>query len=290
MISTRLLDIPATVLVPLELRVPSELPETADSVVLDTAIPYALPRARVGSLAYHSQPDGLWLRSGPATADGTTMVSAWREAQYDCSEDEGRQVIVWQDPDRAWQVSVRDYCGAPTTGIPTSSLGIPDDLNVVAVPPDLPVSAAAEASELGSPYELQSVKTGTFVYYNQPNGDWSVMPAPADGSPVAVPGWDRATQLDFDPEVVAPRQVIIWRPRSGAWEIAVRDYCELDPICPDSEAEIEAWSVAQFVRVVRQGAFPTVLVFLGAWFVAVHVMARRRLKQQAPTQLQLDLT
>lgn len=268
-ISTRLLGIPGAVLVPSELRVAGELPEQAAVVGADG--PYTLPTASVGSFVHHSQPTGEWSRLGPVQDAVATTVPAWGEAQFDCSANEKPrpQVIVWQTQEEEWQVVVREYCSISTDEIVTGSLDVVDDLNWLPVPSELPVSAETKASVLGSPYSLPTVRVDSFVFYSQPNGEWSSLgPIPDDAS-VNVPGWDRATQLDFDAAAMEPRQVIIWRPAYGTWEIVVREYCELDPDCPDNRSEINAWTGSQFARTIELGLLPVAVLFLGAWFLAI---------------------
>jgi lysophospholipase L1-like esterase len=275
-VSTRLLGIPDVVLKPSELRIPGELPAPVAVDGLEAQASYALSSLRVGSFVYHSQPNGEWFQIGPTPDDGSAAVPAWDGGQLDCSAEAAptNQVIIWQARDGGWSAEVRHYCGRSNGEIGAAPIAIPAQLNELQVPPadELPVSAAAEASELGSPYPVGTAMAGSFVYYSQPNGEWlSLGPIDAETAS-SVPGWGRETQIDFDADSMAPRQVILWKQRfTGNWHIVVRQYCELDPECPDSEDEIRAWTISQIGSTIRQGTVPVILLFVGFWSLAIHL-------------------
>lgn len=156
------------------------------------------------------------------------------------------------------RVSVRSLALDP------SEIGCPSDrLRAVTV--------QVEPEVLGNTIPLTNVAPESVACYSDFNGGWSTVTQTAEDGTLDVPAWDREVALDFDPNRDRNRQIILWESTSGDWRIRVGGYCELDPSCASSEADIRSWMVGGIEETAKGGVIPIALMLTGTWFLAVEI-------------------
>lgn len=151
----------------------------------------------------------------------------------------------------------------------TRSLRIPDDLDCPSE--ELDISVRVQPAALGTTHSLNNLTSDSMVCHTQPDGTWVASPVAEGSQPISVPGWDRGVALDFDPNVFSTRQIVVWQSSSGRWAIDVYDYCELNPDCADSQADIQSWMLTQFGSTLEGAVVPMMLIFAGTWFLAIDI-------------------
>jgi hypothetical protein len=163
----------------------------------------------------------------------------------------------------------RKLTAIQTARVSTRSLVFEEDSACSSV--GLPLTVNAKPAVLGSEMRYNGLEVGSTVCYTQPGGDWvESPPVDTDGS-IAIPGWSREVELDFDENRFSTRQVILRRTVGKRWVVSVFQYCELDQNCADDEAEIKTWMAARIASTAGGAAVPVLLMFLGAWFLAIDV-------------------
>lgn len=149
-------------------------------------------------------------------------------------------------------------------GLDPSKIGCPSDrLRAVTV--------QVEPEVLGNTIPLTNVAPGSVACSSDSSGGWSTVTQTAEDGALDVPAWEREVALDFDPNRDRYRQIILWESTSGEWRIQVRGYCELDPSCANSEADIRSWMVGGIEETAKGGVIPIALMLTGTWFLAIEV-------------------
>lgn len=157
---------------------------------------------------------------------------------------------------------------SPSHRVSTRLLSLPEDL---ACPPsELTGSAEATRIPLGGERRLNQRKPGSPVCATLPNGDWDVQTASEDGSAV-VRIWGADVAEDDAAATAAPSQIMISQDTEESWTVFVFEFCALDPDCAEDENAIKAWMYSQISNAAATAAIPALLIFIGAWFLAVDV-------------------
>jgi hypothetical protein len=154
---------------------------------------------------------------------------------------------------------------SPVRRVSTRSLEIPQE-DVACPVEKLPISGLARNEQLGQQLRLSGLEPDSPVCYTEPDGGWAFITADADGNALLV----TAAPMDGSMEI------IIFQRASGSWSVNVAEFCELDPNCAHDLDAIETWTGDQIRRTAKASAIPALLLFAGAWFVAIEVKRTQR--------------
>lgn len=148
----------------------------------------------------------------------------------------------------------------------TRSLGIPPDLSCAV--DQLPVSALRTVGTLGSTRHFNDLEPGSPLCWNLPDGSWVADAQAADDGSATVSLWTDGADESVSGETRAS-QIVITKRSDGHWRLAVFSFCELDPSCAEDADAIQHWTFEQITARARAAIVPALLIFIGAWFLAM---------------------